>query len=51
HDADADKALFEAIHAHSKAPIITLTETINSPVFAKAAAKQLLRNIEITHKP
>ncbi len=51
HDAEADKALFEAIQAHSKVPIITLTETINSPVFAKAAAKQLLRNIEITHKP
>ncbi len=51
HDADADKALFEAIHHNSKVPIITLTETINSPVFAKAAAKQLLRNIEITHKP
>lgn len=50
HDANADKALFDAIHAHSKAPIITLTETINSPVFAKAAAKQLLRNIELAGK-
>lgn len=47
HDAEADKALFDAIHAHCQAPIITLTETINSPVFAKAAAKQLLRNIEL----
>lgn len=50
HDPDADKALFDAIHQHCTAPIITLTETINSPVFAKAAAKQLLRNIELAGK-
>jgi uncharacterized protein (UPF0261 family) len=50
HDLDADKALFDAIHQHSTAPIITLAETINSPIFAKAAAKQLLRNIELADK-
>lgn len=50
HDPDADKALFDAIHQHCTAPIITLTETINSPIFAKAAAKQLLRNIELAGK-
>ena len=45
HDPAADSALFDAIHHHSTVPLITLTEPINSPVFAKAAAKQLLRNI------
>jgi len=47
HNPAADKALFDAIQQYCQAPLITLTETINSPVFAKAAAKQLLRNIEL----
>lgn len=46
HDAAADAALFGAVHQYSTVPIITLAETINSPVFAKAAALQLLLNIE-----
>lgn len=47
HAPSADRALFDAIHHHSNVPLISLSETINSPVFAKAAAKQLLRNIEL----
>ncbi len=50
HDAAADAALFDALHQHATVPIITLAEIINSPVFAKAAAKQLLRNIELAEK-
>jgi uncharacterized protein (UPF0261 family) len=49
HDAAADAALFDALHQHASVPIITLAETINSPIFAKAAAKQLLLNIEQYH--
>jgi uncharacterized protein (UPF0261 family) len=46
HDAAADAALFDALQQHATVPIITLAETINSPVFAKAAAKQLLLNMK-----
>lgn len=48
HDAAADTALFDAIRKHATVPVISLTETINSPAFAEAAAKQLLTNIELT---
>lgn len=50
HDAAADTALFSAIHKHATVPIIDLAETINSPVFAEAAAKQLLHNIGLLAK-
>ena len=46
HDAAADAALFDALHQYATVPLITLAETINSPVFAKAAAKQLLLNMK-----
>ena len=46
HDADADKALFEAIHKHAQVEVIDYHEEINSEVFAKAAAQKLLTLIE-----
>lgn len=48
HDAAADTVLFAAIRKHATVPVISLTETINSPAFAEAAAQQLLENIELT---
>ena len=46
HDADADKALFAAIHKHAQVEVIDYNEEINSEVFAKAAAQKLLALIE-----
>ena len=46
HDADADKALFAAIHNHAQVEVIDYHEEINSEVFAKAAAQKLLALIE-----
>lgn len=47
HDPTADQSLFDAIRQNCQVPLISLAETINSPVFARAAAKQLLHNIEL----
>ncbi|MFC5051749.1 Tm-1-like ATP-binding domain-containing protein [Rubritalea spongiae] len=48
YDPEADKALFEAIHANAKVEVIDYDEEINSPVFAEAAAKKLLELIKAT---
>lgn len=45
YDPEADKALFDSIHDHSKVEVIDYDEEINSPVFAKAAAHKLLELI------
>lgn len=45
HDAEADKALFDAIHANAKVEVIDCNEEINSPVFAELAARKLLELI------
>ena len=42
HDAEADQALFDAIHEHASCEVIDLDEKINSKVFAEAAAHKLL---------
>ena len=42
YDPAADEALFQAIHAHAKVPILEFDEEINSPAFAKACAETLL---------
>ncbi len=42
HDAPADEALFAAIHAYAKVPVIDHDEEINSPAFARACAEKLL---------
>lgn len=42
HDAEADQALFDAIHEHARCEVIDLDEEINSQVFAEAAAHKLL---------
>ena len=46
YDAEADKALFDAIHATAQVEVIDYDEEINSPVFAEAAAHKLLQLIE-----
>ncbi len=50
YDADADTALFGAIHEHSKVEVIDYDEKINSPIFAKAAAHKLLELIKQNKK-
>jgi uncharacterized protein (UPF0261 family) len=47
HDPAADKALFDAIHEHTRIPIEEWDEEINSPIFAKACAKKLLELMTI----
>lgn len=42
HDPEADQALFNAIRQHAEVEVIDIDETINSEVFAKAAANKLL---------
>ncbi|MFT6181864.1 MAG: hypothetical protein ACI9NQ_001496 [Paracoccaceae bacterium] len=42
HDAEADQALFNAIHEHARCEVIDLDEEINSKIFAEAAAHKLL---------
>ncbi|MEJ6579132.1 MAG: Tm-1-like ATP-binding domain-containing protein [Akkermansiaceae bacterium] len=42
HDAEADQALFDAIHKHARCEVIDLDEEINSEIFAQAAAHKLL---------
>ena len=42
HDAEADQALFNAIHEHARCEVIDFDEEINSEVFAQAAARKLL---------
>lgn len=49
HDTAADTALFDTIRQYATVPVISLTETINSPAFAEAAANQLLENIKLTN--
>jgi uncharacterized protein (UPF0261 family) len=46
YDAEADKALFGAIHASAQVEVIDYDEEINSPIFAEAAARKLLELIE-----
>ncbi len=46
HDNDADNALFDSIKKSYKGEIMEFDETINSPVFAKECAIQLLALIE-----
>ncbi len=46
YDAEADKALFDAIHATAQVEVIDYDEEINSPIFAEAAARKLLELIE-----
>ena len=46
YDAEADKALFGAIHASAQVEVIDYDEEINSPVFAEAAAHKLLQLID-----
>jgi uncharacterized protein (UPF0261 family) len=48
YDAEADKALFGAIHANAQVEVIDYDEEINSPVFAEAAAHKLLELIALT---
>ena len=43
HDPAADEALFQAIRTLSKIPVKEFDEEINSQVFARACAEQLLR--------
>lgn len=45
HDADADEALFKAIHEHATVPVHDHAEDINDKAFAEAAAKRLLELI------
>ncbi|YCM46841.1 Tm-1-like ATP-binding domain-containing protein (plasmid) [Verrucomicrobiaceae bacterium 227] len=42
HDAEADQALFDAIHEHAHCEVIDFDEEINSEAFAQAAAHKLL---------
>lgn len=42
HDAEADRALFDAITSHCRQPVEILHEEINSPVFAAACAHKLI---------
>ena len=42
HDADADAALFDSLRAHTRLPVREFDEEINSPVFARACAEQLI---------
>ena len=46
YDAEADEALFGAIHEHAKVEVIDFDEEINSDTFAQAAAHKLLELIE-----
>ena len=46
YDPEADKALFDAIHATAQVEVIDYDEEINSPIFAEAAARKLLELIE-----
>ena len=46
HDAEADLALFDAIHEHARCEVIDYDEDINSEVFARAAAHKLLSLIQ-----
>jgi uncharacterized protein (UPF0261 family) len=50
HDPGADEALFEALRSHSRIPVETLQEPINSPVFARACAERLLA-LMASHTP
>ncbi len=45
HDPVADEALFAAIHAYAKVPVLDFDEEINSPAFARACAEKLLELI------
>ncbi len=49
HDAEADQALFNAIHEHARCEVIDFDEEINSEVFAQAAARKLLSLINSQH--
>ena len=46
YDGAADAALFDAIRSHALVPVLSYKESINSRVFAEAAANQLLKNIQ-----
>ena len=48
YDAEADKALFGAIHTNARVEVIDYDEEINNPVFAEAAARKLLELIELS---
>lgn len=45
YDPEANKALFEAIHANATVEVIDFDETINSSAFARACAEKLLELI------
>lgn len=45
HDAEADQALFDAIHANAQCEVVDFEEEINNEVFAQAAAHKLLELI------
>jgi uncharacterized protein (UPF0261 family) len=46
HDPKADDALYTAIRKHSQVPVVDYDEEINSPVFARACAEELLALME-----
>lgn len=48
HDAAADQALFEAMKAHlnPSIPVIEMDVEINDPIFSKACAEALLKNMQ-----
>lgn len=43
HDAEADRALFDAIKSNCRQPVEVYNEEINSPVFAAACAHKLIQ--------
>ncbi len=43
HDAEADRALFDAIRSNCRQPVEIFDEEINSPVFAAACAHKLIQ--------
>ena len=53
HDAEADQALFDAIHANAQCEVVDFDEEINNEVFAQAAAHKLLEliNNSVTKSP
>lgn len=42
HDAEADRALFAALHEHAKVPVRDYDAEINDPAFARASAERLI---------
>lgn len=50
YDPEADEALFSSIRKHAQVEVREFEEEINSPVFARACAEQLLENIRKVKK-